>query len=156
VTENESGIVEVPSRHSIGETIDRIEAALRAKGVTLFAVEDHGGEAAKIGLAMPPTQLLIFGSPNTGTPVMLASPSSALDLPLKILVREDPRYTQHGPHLPRGDRGELRGHGGACPRARGARDPLVDHPRAQLHARLRREFRAAADGDDLAEYLKSL
>ena len=89
MTDSESGIVEVPSRHSLDETVERIEAALRAKGVMLFAVVDHGGEAAKVGLAMPPTKLLVFGSPKAGTPVMLAAPSSAIDLPLKILVRED-------------------------------------------------------------------
>jgi len=56
----------------------------------LFALVDHSGEAAKVGMTMPPTKLLIFGSPRAGTPIMLAAPTAALDLPLKILVHEDP------------------------------------------------------------------
>jgi len=62
---------------------------LRAKGITIFAVVDHSGEAAKVGLAMRPTKLLIFGHPKAGTPLMVASPSTAIDLPLKILLWED-------------------------------------------------------------------
>jgi len=62
---------------------------LDSKGVKIFALIDHGGEAEKVGLKMPPTKLLIFGNPKAGTPIMQASPSSALDLPLKILVSED-------------------------------------------------------------------
>jgi uncharacterized protein (DUF302 family) len=62
---------------------------LQAKGVTIFAIVDHSGEAEKVGLKMPPTKLVIFGSPKAGTPLMLAAPSSAIDLPLKILVWED-------------------------------------------------------------------
>ena len=84
-----SGIVDQPSRQSVDETVQRIEAILRAKGITLFALIDHGGEAAKVGLKMPPTKLLIFGKPEAGTPLMLASPRIAIDLPLKILVWED-------------------------------------------------------------------
>ena len=83
------GILRTPSRRSVDETVDRLRAALQAKGVTLFALVDHGGEAAKAGFAMRPTKLLIFGSPRAGTPLMLAAPSVALDLPLKILVSED-------------------------------------------------------------------
>ena len=83
-----SGIVTVRSRFSVGETVERLEAVLAAKGITLFALIDHSGEAAKVGLRLPETKLLVFGSPKAGTPVMLASPTSALDLPLKILVRE--------------------------------------------------------------------
>ena len=63
---------------------------LGAKGLTLFALVDHSGEASRVGLTMPPTKLLIFGNPTAGTPLMLASPSTAIDLPLKLLVREDP------------------------------------------------------------------
>jgi uncharacterized protein (DUF302 family) len=63
---------------------------LQAGGITLFAVIDHSGEAEKIGLKMPSTKVLIFGNPKGGTPLMLASPSVAIDLPLKILVAEDP------------------------------------------------------------------
>ena len=83
------GIVERPSNHSVQETVERLTGILHAKGVALFAVVDHSGEAEKVGMKMPPTKLLIFGSPKAGTPLMLASPSCALDLPLKVLVRED-------------------------------------------------------------------
>lgn len=84
----EDGIVEIPSRHSVDETVEKLKTLLAAKGITLFALIDHSGEASKVGMTMPPTKLLIFGSPLAGTPIMLAAPSSALDLPLKILVRE--------------------------------------------------------------------
>lgn len=85
----ESGIARHRSSHSVDETVTRLQTLLAAKGVTLFAVVDHSGEAAKVGLQMPATKLLIFGNPAAGTPVMLAAPSIALDLPLKILVAED-------------------------------------------------------------------
>lgn len=84
-----SGIVRKPSSRSVDETVGRLRAILQSKGVTLFAVVDHSGEAEKVGLKMPNTKLLIFGSPRAGTPLMLASPSVAIDLPLKILVSED-------------------------------------------------------------------
>lgn len=84
-----NGIVDTPSNHSVDETIERLQSILHAKGVTLFALVDHSGEAAKIGMTMRPTKLLIFGNPKGGTPLMLAAPSSAIDLPLKILVWED-------------------------------------------------------------------
>jgi uncharacterized protein (DUF302 family) len=74
----------------VDETVTRLEGLLAAKGVKLFALVDHSGEAAKVGIAMRPTKLLIFGNPSAGTPVMLAAPSAAIDLPLKILVWEDP------------------------------------------------------------------
>jgi uncharacterized protein (DUF302 family) len=83
------GLVKIPSHHSVDETIDKLKTILKAKGVTLFAVVDHSGEAEKVGLKMPSTRLLIFGNPEGGTPVMLAAPSAAIDLPLKILVAED-------------------------------------------------------------------
>ena len=86
---NGNGIVDIPSRHSVDETVSRLKSILEAKGVTLFALIDHSGEAEKVGMKMPPTKLLIFGSPRAGTPVMLAAPSAAIDLPLKILVWED-------------------------------------------------------------------
>ncbi|HLI76910.1 MAG TPA: DUF302 domain-containing protein [Acidobacteriaceae bacterium] len=85
----ETGIVQVRSRFPVAETVDRLRAVLDAKGITLFALIDHSGEAARVGMAMPETKLLVFGSPKAGTPVMLAAPTSALDLPLKILVREE-------------------------------------------------------------------
>ena len=84
-----NGIVTIPSNHSVDETADRLKNILQAKGVTLFAVIDHSGEAEKVGLKMPPTKVLIFGSPKAGTPLMLAAPTIAIDLPLKILVAED-------------------------------------------------------------------
>ena len=83
------GVVEKQSNHSVAETVARLQDILRAKGVTLFALIDHSGEAEKVGMKMPPTKLLIFGNPRAGTPLMLASPDSAIDLPLKILVHED-------------------------------------------------------------------
>lgn len=83
------GIIDRPSRHSVEETVERIQAILRAKGLTLFALVDHGGEAARVGMTMPPTKLLVFGKPEAGTPLMLAAPRLAIDLPLKILVWQD-------------------------------------------------------------------
>jgi len=83
------GIIDVASQHSLDDTVERLRGILAAKGVTLFALVDHSGEAAKVGMKMRPTKLLIFGSPKAGTPVMLAAPSIAIDLPLKILVWED-------------------------------------------------------------------
>jgi uncharacterized protein (DUF302 family) len=84
-----NGIVDIPSNHSVDETVERLKGILQAKGVTLFALIDHSGEAEKVGMKMRPTKLLIFGSPKAGTPLMLAAPSSAIDLPLKILISED-------------------------------------------------------------------
>jgi len=83
------GIIDRASHHSVDETVDRLKTILQFKGVTLFALVDHSGEAEKVGMKMRPTKLLIFGSPKAGTPLMLASPSVAIDLPLKILVWED-------------------------------------------------------------------
>lgn len=107
----DAGIVSRRSNHSIDRTVQRLEEILVAKGVKLFAVIDHSGEAEKAGLRMPATKLLIFGNPRAGTPLMLASPSCAIDLPLKILVSEDgegavwisynsPGYLQARHHLP--------------------------------------------------------
>ncbi len=83
------GIIDRPSNHSVEQTVDRLKNILQSKGVTLFVLVDHSGEAEKVGMKMPPTKLLIFGSPKAGTPLMLAVPSVAIDLPLKILVWED-------------------------------------------------------------------
>src|ERR1700720_4896979 len=85
----EKGIIDTPSNHTVDQTVERLKGILQAKGVTLFALVDHSGEAEKVGLKMPPTKLVIFGSPKAGTPLMLPAPSSAIDLPLKILVWED-------------------------------------------------------------------
>src|ERR1700722_10275509 len=84
-----TGIIDIHSNHSVDETVESLKRILESKGVTLFALIDHSGEAQKVGMEMPPTKLLIFGSPKAGTPVMLAAPSIAIDLPLKILVWQD-------------------------------------------------------------------
>jgi uncharacterized protein (DUF302 family) len=86
-----SGLINIPSNHSVDETVAKLKGILQSKGITLFALIDHSGEAAKAGLQMRPTKLLIFGNPKGGTPVMLAAPGSAIDLPLKILIWEDGR-----------------------------------------------------------------
>jgi len=85
----DNGIVQLASHHSVDETVEKLTGILQVKGVTLFALVDHSGEAANVGMKMPPTKLLIFGSPKAGTPLMQAAPSIAIDLPLKILVAED-------------------------------------------------------------------
>lgn len=84
-----NGIVQVAASHSVDQTVEKLKGILQAKGVTLFALVDHSGEAEKAGLTMPPTRLLIFGSPKAGTPLMQAAPTIAIDLPLKILVAQD-------------------------------------------------------------------
>ena len=83
------GLFSKPSQHSVPETIQRLGTILKSKGVAVFALVDHSGEAEKAGLKMSPTQLLIFGNPKAGTPLMLAAPSTAIDLPLKALAWED-------------------------------------------------------------------
>jgi uncharacterized protein (DUF302 family) len=83
------GIISKESKFSVPETLDRVDALLRAKGIKIFVRIDHSGEAEKAGLKMPPTQLLIFGNPKGGTPVMLAAPTAAIDLPLKALAWQD-------------------------------------------------------------------
>jgi uncharacterized protein (DUF302 family) len=85
----DNGIIDILSNYSVDETVEKLKGILQAKGVTLFALIDHSGEAQKVGMKMRPTKLLIFGNPKGGTPVMLAAPRSAIDLPLKILIWED-------------------------------------------------------------------
>jgi len=85
----ENGLIHVSSPYSVSETVQRLESILRAKNLTMFAHIDHSGEAAKVGLTMRPTELIIFGSPKSGTPMMVASPTLAIDLPLKALVWQD-------------------------------------------------------------------
>ena len=87
-----NGIVSQPSNHSVDQTVEKLTNLLNSKKVTLFALVDHSGEAEKVGMKMPSTKLLIFGSPKAGTPLMLAAPSVAIDLPLKILVWEDAQH----------------------------------------------------------------
>ena len=86
---SDNGIVSKPSNHSVDATVEKLKAILQAKGVMLFALVDHSGEAEKAGMKMRPTKLLIFGNPKAGTPLMLAAPTMAIDLPLKLLVAED-------------------------------------------------------------------
>jgi uncharacterized protein (DUF302 family) len=106
-----NGIVDIRSNHSVDETLAILTGILAAKGVIIFAVVDHSGEAAKVGMSMRPTKLVIFGSPRAGTPLMQAAPSIAIDLPLKILIWEDdsgqpwvsyntPEYLRDRHHLP--------------------------------------------------------
>jgi uncharacterized protein (DUF302 family) len=83
------GIVNLPTHLSVDETVVRLQALLREKGIQIFALIDHSGEAKRAGIEMRPTKLLIFGNPKAGTPLMLAAPSIAIDLPLKLLVWED-------------------------------------------------------------------
>ena len=85
----QNGLVQVASRYSVEETSQKLQAAFAGKGMQVFAVIDHSGEAEKVGLKMRPTKVLIFGSPKGGTPLMVAAPSLAIDLPMKALVAED-------------------------------------------------------------------
>lgn len=84
-----NGLIAIPSARSVDEIVTRITAMLAARNVKLFTIIDHSGEAQKAGLTMPPTKVMIFGNPQAGTPLMLASPSTAIDLPLKLLIAED-------------------------------------------------------------------
>lgn len=86
---NRPGLVHIPSRYSVEETLQRLELAFAARGLQVFARVDHSAEAEKVGMKMRPTKLLIFGSPKAGTPLMVAAPTLAIDLPLKALVMED-------------------------------------------------------------------
>jgi uncharacterized protein (DUF302 family) len=86
---SDNGLVHLASARPVAETLERLLTLLKAKGVTVFAVVDHSGEAAKVGLEMHATKLVIFGNPIAGTPVMIAAPDSAIDLPLKILIAEN-------------------------------------------------------------------
>lgn len=105
------GIDTIASNYSVDETVARLQTLLRQKGIKLFCLVDHSGEAAAAGLTMRPTKLLIFGNPKAGTPLMVSAPSTALDLPLKILVAEtesgktllfwnDPQWLQQRHYFP--------------------------------------------------------
>jgi uncharacterized protein (DUF302 family) len=89
MADRDKGIIDRASNHSVDETLDRLRGVVQSRGLTLFALVDHSGEAEKVGMKMPPTKLVIFGSAKAGTPLMLAAPSVAIDLPLKILVWQD-------------------------------------------------------------------
>ncbi len=84
-----NGLVQVASPYSVDETVKRLQAVLAQRGVQVFTVIDHSGEAEKAGMKMRPTKVVIFGNPKGGTPLMVAAPSLAIDLPLKTLVAED-------------------------------------------------------------------
>ncbi len=84
-----NGLLQVASPHSVEETLRRLQSIFADRGLQVFALVDHSGEAEKVGMKMRPTKLLIFGSPKGGTPLMMATPSVAIDLPLKALVAED-------------------------------------------------------------------
>jgi uncharacterized protein (DUF302 family) len=110
-TAPDNGLIHLSSSYSVAETAKRLEESLQAHGVTIFCRVDHSGEAEKVGLRMPPTELLIFGSPRGGTPLMLASPTVAIDLPLKALIWQDadgkvwlsynsPEYLQQRHNIP--------------------------------------------------------
>ena len=86
---SENGLIHLDSKHSVDETLQRLQALLQEKNIKVFTLIDHSGEAVKAGLAMRPTKLLIFGNPKGGTPLMQAAPTTAIDLPLKALVWED-------------------------------------------------------------------
>jgi uncharacterized protein (DUF302 family) len=90
-TEDEpvSGMVHISSKYSVPDTLQRLESVVTSHGLTVFARIDFSGDAAKVGLQMRPTHLLIFGNPKAGTPLMIAAPSIAIDLPLKALVWQD-------------------------------------------------------------------
>jgi len=124
----DNGIVHLRSPHSVPETLRRLESLLQAKGVNIFAHVDHSGEAEKAGLKMRPTQLLIFGSPKAGTPLMVASPTLAIDLPLKALAWEDadgavwlsynsPEYLQQRHKIPADLMGNIAGPGALLKKA---------------------------------------
>jgi uncharacterized protein (DUF302 family) len=109
--QSSNGLVSVGSRHSVDQTLQKREAILEAKGIKLFALVDHSGEAQKASLQIRPTKLLIFGNPKAGTPLMIASPTVAIDLPLKLLIWEDasgqtlisyndPKYLQERHNVP--------------------------------------------------------
>ncbi len=85
----DNGLFTLPSAYSVDDTISRFEAALQAKGVTLFAKIDHGAGAAEVGMTLRPTFLLIFGTPRAGTPLMQINQTIGLDLPLKALIWQD-------------------------------------------------------------------
>ena len=120
VQQQANGIETIASRHSVDETVSLLTRQLESKSVKVFAVIDHSGEAEKAGFIMPNTKLIIFGNPKAGTPIMLAAPLSAIDLPLKILVWQDadgrvwvsynhPEFLQNRYSLPAQSMGPLAG-----------------------------------------------
>jgi uncharacterized protein (DUF302 family) len=86
----DNGVRSVTAPHPANQIVQQLTSVLNESGIKLFTLIDHSAEAAAVGLSLPPTMLLIFGNPRAGTPVMIASRSAALDLPLKILVSQEP------------------------------------------------------------------
>ncbi|MFD0748389.1 DUF302 domain-containing protein [Phytohabitans flavus] len=84
-----TGLVTRRSAHDVAETISAIHAEAERRGATVVAVVDHAASARKAGLTMPETQVIIFGNPRAGTALMQASPDIAIDLPLRVMVRDD-------------------------------------------------------------------
>ena len=84
-----AGIVRIPSQHPVAATLGRLESLLKERGIMIFARIDFSGDAARAGLTMRAEQMLIFGNPKAGTPLMQSAPTAGLDLPLKALVWED-------------------------------------------------------------------
>lgn len=124
----ENGLIQIPSRYSVEETLKRLQAVFAEKGLKVFALIDHSGEAEKVGLKMQPTRVLIFGGPKAGTPLMVAAPSLAIDLPLKALVAgdeqgkvsvtyNDPEYLQRRHGVPQELIKNLAGAGGLIAKA---------------------------------------
>jgi uncharacterized protein (DUF302 family) len=111
------GVITKVSPSSVGETVARLSAAVAARGMKVFAVIDHSGEAAVVGLDMRDTKVVLFGSPQAGTPVMVAEPLAALDLPLKVLIWSDGAQTKVSY---------------TAPSALAARYGLADEPAARL------------------------
>jgi uncharacterized protein (DUF302 family) len=89
LSDNKNGLIQLATKHSFEDTFQRLESAVTSKGLTIFARINFSDDAAKAGLKMNPTRLLVFGNPRAGTPLMLAAPSLAIDFPLKILVSSD-------------------------------------------------------------------
>ena len=97
---NETDVVTKLSQHSVANTVAKFTGILYAKGLKVFAVIDQSAEASQVGLELRETTLVIFGSPAAGTPVMVAAPLSALDLPLKVLVWADGGQTKVSYYAP--------------------------------------------------------
>jgi uncharacterized protein (DUF302 family) len=91
----DTGLTKRPSPYPVAETLERLEALLNEKGVKVFARIDHAAEAKAVGLALRPMQLLIFGNPKAGTPLMQAAPRIGLDLPVKVLAWQDDEGQTH-------------------------------------------------------------
>ena len=115
-----NGLIHIDSKYSVDETSQRLQLLLQEKNVQVFALVDHSGEAARVGLSMRPTKLVIFGNPKGGTPLMQAAPTVAIDLPLKALIWEgtdgkvrltynDPAYLEHRHGVPAGLVGNIAG-----------------------------------------------